>query len=309
MEVLAAVAPFVFIAGVLVAVAWVLDTAIAGLGGVSWTVAGGATADHAIRCAPWSLTSAGCLAVLLLLAARVDINHFSLNAFYRNRLVRCYLGASRVGPGQTGIRRTSPVSTTTTTSCLRRAGAGATSLGGPLHIVNCALNLGGSSDLDVHTRHSAVFTLNPLYCGTPYRAGAEPGRRRPGSQHRRGFVATASYGGKRGAPSWDRRLRYRARPPARTWATTPRRSTAFLMTLFNVRLGWWFPNPAERAPTSPSPGFSLRYLVRGAVWRRQRVERYVMISDGGHFENLAAYELVSAAAAPSSSATANAIRR
>ena len=41
---------------------------------------------------------AGCVALLLLFAARVDINEFSLNAFYRSRLVRCYLGATKT-PG------------------------------------------------------------------------------------------------------------------------------------------------------------------------------------------------------------------
>ena len=38
---------------------------------------------------------AASLAGVLLLAWRVDINEFSLNEFYRNRLVRCYLGATR----------------------------------------------------------------------------------------------------------------------------------------------------------------------------------------------------------------------
>ena len=33
-------------------------------------------------------------ATWLLLAMAVNVNEFSLNAFYRNRLVRCYLGAS-----------------------------------------------------------------------------------------------------------------------------------------------------------------------------------------------------------------------
>ena len=39
---------------------------------------------------------------------------------------------------------------------------------GPFHLVNCALNLGGSSDLALHTRHSASFTLSPLHCGSSY---------------------------------------------------------------------------------------------------------------------------------------------
>ena len=36
----------------------------------------------------------GALGTWLLLGWAVDVNEFSLNAFYRNRLVRCYLGAS-----------------------------------------------------------------------------------------------------------------------------------------------------------------------------------------------------------------------
>src|SRR6185295_8211419 len=36
-------------------------------------------------------------AATLLLAWRVDVNEFSMHNLYRNRLVRCYLGASREG--------------------------------------------------------------------------------------------------------------------------------------------------------------------------------------------------------------------
>src|SRR5437773_12511455 len=34
------------------------------------------------------------LVLALILAWRVDVNEFSLHLFYRNRLVRCYLGAT-----------------------------------------------------------------------------------------------------------------------------------------------------------------------------------------------------------------------
>ena len=37
--------------------------------------------------------------------------------------------------------------------------------------------------------------------------------------------------------------------------------TAFLLTLFNVRLGWWFPNPGKTTAKSPSPHFNLTYLL------------------------------------------------
>ena len=39
------------------------------------------------------------LIIGLLLSWRVELNTFSLNHFYRNRIVRCYLGATRWRPG------------------------------------------------------------------------------------------------------------------------------------------------------------------------------------------------------------------
>ena len=106
-----------------------------------------------------------CAGLMLLLGWRTDINVFSLNAFYRNRLVRAYLGATRLEnghspkPGPAADRRT-PQNFTgfdekddlPLAHLIGRKG-----LAGPLHIVNCALNLGGSSDLSLHTRHSASF--------------------------------------------------------------------------------------------------------------------------------------------------------
>src|SRR6185436_658526 len=114
----------------------------------------------------------GCVGALLLMAWRVDINEFSLNAFYRNRLVRCYLGATRFTfdgrcerkpQNFTGFDDDDDIALT---DLLTRQPPS-----GPLHIVNCALNLGGSSDLALHTRHSAAFTLTPLSCGSGYKSG------------------------------------------------------------------------------------------------------------------------------------------
>ena len=67
---------------------------------------------------------------------------------------------------------------------------------------------------------------------------------------------------------------------------------AFLLTLFNVRLGWWFPNPGKTANGSMSPHFSLRYLSAELFGGATDKSSFVMVSDGGHFENLAAYELI-----------------
>jgi hypothetical protein len=281
-EVVAAIAPFLFIAGLLIGVAYALhQIVVLNAGEPDWPRMGAPESDSV---APFLRVSLVALAVaaagVILMAARVDINEFSLNAFYRNRLVRCYLGATRFRPGErnpqnfTGFDGADDIT-------LAELGTG-----GPLHLVNCALNLGGSSDLALHTRHSASFTLSPLHCGSAHRSRAQSGE-----AAEIGYVPTPVFGGA-GTPTLGQAISVSgaAASPNMGYHTSP--VVAFLLTLFNVRLGWWFPNPSKGDAAVPSPHFSLRYLVAELFGGAHDKSRFVMVSDGGHFENLAAYELV-----------------
>jgi hypothetical protein len=67
---------------------------------------------------------------------------------------------------------------------------------------------------------------------------------------------------------------------------------AFLLTVFNLRLGWWFPNPSGSRTQQPSPRFNLNGLLSELFGGANDKSKFLMVSDGGHFENLAAYELV-----------------
>jgi hypothetical protein len=68
---------------------------------------------------------------------------------------------------------------------------------------------------------------------------------------------------------------------------------SFLMTLLNVRLGWWLGNPRHRERwKEPSPKAGLLYLFRELFGGTNERSSYVHLSDGGHFENLGIYELV-----------------
>ena len=70
-------------------------------------------------------------------------------------------------------------------------------------------------------------------------------------------------------------------------------SISFLLSLFNIRLGWWIKNPAESASTErSSPLFGLFYLLRELGGYTDAHSAYVNLSDGGHFENMGLYELV-----------------
>jgi Patatin-like phospholipase len=289
LEVVAEIAPFAFIAGLLVAVATGLDFII-GLNsdGQVWPGVSGLTDPLNLLRVP-AVTLGFCLAALSIMASRVDINEFSLNAFYRNRLVRCYLGATRFGERTpqnfTGFDDDDDLALATL------AGANSSKpSNGPFHIVNCALNLGGSSDLALHTRHGASFTLSPLHCGSNYRS-----RTQAGASQELGYIPTLHYGGLYGAPTLGQAMSVSgaAASPNMGYHTSP--VVAFLLTVFNVRLGWWFPNPMttkRNGTTRPSPGFTLPYLFAELFGAATDKSGFLMISDGGHFENLGVYELI-----------------
>jgi hypothetical protein len=69
----------------------------------------------------------------------------------------------------------------------------------------------------------------------------------------------------------------------------------FLMTLFNVRLGWWLGNPGPSGTKTwrrSGPRYSVGPLFSEAVGNTTDRYKYVNLSDGGHFENLGLYEMV-----------------
>jgi hypothetical protein len=72
-------------------------------------------------------------------------------------------------------------------------------------------------------------------------------------------------------------------------------ATAFLMTLFNVRLGAWLPNPATASTQEllqAKPPNALLTLARELLGLTDDRGKAVYLSDGGHFENLGLYEMV-----------------
>jgi hypothetical protein len=68
---------------------------------------------------------------------------------------------------------------------------------------------------------------------------------------------------------------------------------AFLLTVFNVRLGHWCGNPRNAtAWQRHDPRFSLRYWLAELTGSADEDLPFVSLSDGGHFENLGIYEMV-----------------
>ena len=170
---LSRLAAVLFIVGALVLVATLAHAVFVNMSG-DMPVKGGSVYWenlHDLDLSVVGMWAGGLLVLGWFVSRRFDLNVFGLNEFYRNRLVRCYLGATRWQPGKRRPHRFTAFdgADDIPLANLRYNPPNNTpdrpSFRGPFPILNGALNLGGSSDLDVHTRHSASFVMTPLHCG------------------------------------------------------------------------------------------------------------------------------------------------
>lgn len=233
----------------------------------------------------------------------ININIFSLHGMYRMRLMRAFLGASNTKRRPDDFVDFDPKDSPYEAD-LPRAG------GVPLHVINSTLNLVGTQELAWQQRKAESFTFNPVLCGG----------------WRLGYVPTEMYAGRQG-PSLATAMAISgaAFNPNMGYHSSP--LVTLLMTFFNVRLGWWLPNPArakteqvsnggEAQNSSPDkkkgdpngrsvlsrrgerflhksgPTMALRPLVWEALGKTDATSKWIELTDGAHFENLALYEMV-----------------
>ncbi len=223
-------------------------------------------------------------AIAVLASCFVNINRFSLHALYRNRLTRCYLGASNQK------RRPDEFSgfDFSDNLCVHKlwppkSGGVVNSLS-LFHVVNIALNVVSTKRLAWQERKAESFTVSPRHCGAAYL----------------GFRESENYGGK----TKDKNnsglslgtamaISGAAVSPNMGYHSSP--SIALLLTLFNVRLGWWLGNPGKAGKdtyTAEGPKWAVEPLFAEAFGLTNDDSPYVYLSDGGHFENLGLYEMV-----------------
>ena len=204
-------------------------------------------------------------------ATRVGINRFSLQRMYSTRLGRCYLGAQRTR---------SPAKLTNIDMGddfllheLLKTGQPEHEKHVPLQIFNGALNMQSrptEAQLDTQDRKSDSFFMTPLHCGsnvTEYVPTKEFGD----------SISTSLAMGISGA-AVSSNMGFRSTP-----------AMSVLLTLFNLRLGWWFPRPGSNKPLNADKSLELLIQEMAGVGAQGDV---INVSDGGHFENMGVYELI-----------------
>ena len=160
------------------------------------------------------------------------------------------------------------------------------------------MNLAAGPELAWQERRAESFILSPLYCGSkttgyrpatrilkrnlakdevdPWQWGLRPSRAMSGYGNDIRLGTAISVSGAAVNPNAG----YRSSP-----------LVTILMTVLNLRLGLWLGNP-KRAGWRRSGPASALHLLKEMLQLTTNVDKYVHISDGGHFENLGAYELV-----------------
>ncbi|MBV8914872.1 MAG: hypothetical protein JOZ05_17765, partial [Acetobacteraceae bacterium] len=160
-------------------------------------------------------------------------------------------------------------------------------------VLGMTLNLTGAGRLDWTERKGASFTATPLHCGAGY---AHAGRG--------AFVDSEFY-------AWcDAESKHRARATgislgtamtisgaavSPNWGYHSSSLAAFLMTLFNVRLGAWLPNPVCAHPRNlelAKPENVFQALSAELLGSANDTQQAIYLSDGGHFDNLGIYEML-----------------
>lgn len=161
---------------------------------------------------------------------------------------------------------------------------------GPYHIINTNVVLTDSKDHRYRGRGGASFILSPLYCGSDA-TGWRPTKDWMKDSGNRGMTLPTAMAISGAA------LNPRTGADGKGLMRSP--IVSFLMSLTNVRLGYWALNPANNNKRSclsklrRVPNFLYPGILQGLLAHRyDENSKFIELTDGGHFDNMGLYELI-----------------
>ena len=205
----------------------------------------------------------------------VNVNAYSPHGFYRDRLSNCYL----IRPKLPGDRdRGGDDDDVGYADRLKLSKLGESGIA-PYHLINTTVNLPSSELREMRGRRGDFFVFSKKFCGSPMC----------------GYYPTTDLERADGHLNLGTAMAISGAAVSSNMGWQSKDSLRVLLTIANVRMGYWLPNPKYAAKYSP-----LKYWVPGPVclfremFASQMDENrlFLNLSDGGHIENLAAYELL-----------------
>ena len=252
------------------------------------------------------------LTLAIIVGRFVNLNYISIHRYYRDRLMETFMPNVREvieNGGFAADGATAADAARLSSMCQPDKGAV-----GPYHIINANIVLVESYSKKFRGRGGDNFILSPQFCGsnaTGWRATSE-------------FMSDSMTLATAMAISGAA-----ANPDTGVGGEGPTRNTvlSLLMSLLNIRLGYWAPNPDPEINKWQSgrqtgeklnplqgyrPNFFVPILTSTALAKvvsklfalfrlpvnvennfgKNEKNRFIELTDGGHFENLGLYELV-----------------
>lgn len=212
----------------------------------------------------------------LILANKINVNHASQHRIYRDRLMEVFCAEERAlkeGQWYAAERAQGQDGWLMNMGRVKK----------PYHLISTALITTDSNDRKYRGRGGDNFLLSPIYCGSDATGWAKTGVCMPAISIATAAAVSGAALNAHAGPHGSGGLRNKA--------------YAALLSFLGLNLGYWARNPAKfKDPASP-PSFKMPNLIWPGLHnisgrRLNEKGKYVQLSDGGHFENLAIYELI-----------------
>lgn len=211
------------------------------------------------------------LFVLLLTINRLflDINITSMHGFYRDRLSKAFLfrvdDNDELHPDDK----------------LALSELNADGTVAPYHLLNVTMNLQGCTAPDLRGRESSFFIFSRRFIGSD----------------RTGYVETTEMEQYDPHLTLGSAMAISGAAAAPNMGITTNRPLVFIMTLLNIRLGYWLPNPIAVKKPMWFKRLKLSSAQPSLIWKEALAKldatgSHVNLSDGGHLENLGIYPLL-----------------
>jgi len=237
----------------------------------------------------WTLTPEQAYLVLGLVGLAMQLaltpNAYSLHRFYRDRLSKAFLFAATRQPGSLDPE---PLDD------LRLSGLAGSA--GPYHLITAALNVQGSADANRRGRDADFFLFSPRFVGSDltFYGAAGP----PATPDMKDAIDM-----ERADPRLDlaTAMAISGAAISANMGSSTLRLLSPTLALLNVRLGYWLPNPrwlagrgrVRRALTGLARGVTENlFLAREMLNTLDETRHDLLLTDGGHIENLGIYELL-----------------
>lgn len=219
----------------------------------------------------------------ILFGWKANLNYISVHRYYRDRLMETFMPnvPDVLDPGETPQHATAEADKARLSKMCGYKGKDE-HLNIPYHIINTNLVLVSSKIAKFKGRGGDNFILSPAYCGS----------------NATGWQKTSKFMRNRMTLPTAMAISGAAVNPSTGVGgdgVTRQPFLSMLMGFLNIRLGYWATNPNPEfqsdsldIPNFFRPGF-FEMFFRGAL---KEENRFLQLSDGGHFENLGIYELI-----------------